>query len=68
MKLKEYLKELNQLVKDNPKYLDMTVVYCSNEQESIFDEVINFTSHGYYENHTCRFDEMFPPDNAICIN
>jgi hypothetical protein len=41
MKLREYLKALNTLVKDNPEALDMVVVTSSDDEGNSF-HLVNF--------------------------
>lgn len=76
MKLKEYLNNLNKLVKNNPELLDYTVVYSKDDEGNGFNEI-------YYDATIGKFDEdeflelgydmeeyiIEEKDcNAICIN
>lgn len=75
MKLKEFLENLNNLVKEDPKSLDLEVIYSIDDEGNAFRSV-------YFEPTKGRFDsdEFLSGDqleerdrdeseiNAICIN
>ena len=46
MKLKEFLENLNKLVKDHPKYLELDVITSKDAEGNGFEEV-------YYEPCVC---------------
>ncbi|MES2287663.1 MAG: hypothetical protein V4547_18350 [Bacteroidota bacterium] len=76
MKLREYIEEMNNFVRDNPECLDMIVVYGKDEEGNGFDEVSNTPTKGIFTDD----DEFTPEDNieddgldvddinAVCIN
>ena len=73
MKLKQYLKELNKLIKDNPEALNMEVVYSIDDEGNGFQKVEfapglgNF--EGRYKGEFTTKDELRDEKiNAICIN
>ena len=40
MKLKEYLLYLNTMIKENPKCLDMTIIYATDEEGNEFKPIV----------------------------
>lgn len=74
MKLKEYLENLQELVKTNPETLEMDVVYSKDAEGNGFDKIYDGPSIGVYHDR-----EFIPLDSedyeykkteirAICIN
>lgn len=82
MKLREYLNNLIDLVKDHPEYLQLEVVYATDDVETFYNKVANVTPEiGIFdeENETFEYyDETIPLSertvesveacNAISIN
>ena len=69
IKLKEYIANLNKLVKENPEALTMDVVYSIDDEGNGFQK-INYTPQiGEYEgDYNGDFDEEGKNKNAVCIN
>lgn len=75
MKLKEYLENINELVKADPNILDYTVVFSSDDEGNSYNEVHYEPSLGIYEDDEwvgVEYDSYENYDekdiNAICIN
>lgn len=76
MKLKEYLDNLNKMVKDNPELLEMNVIYSRDDEGNGFQEVyftptLGIFKDGEFYSNEADFEEygLKPDDkNAICIN
>ena len=78
MKLKNYLANLNQMVKDNPELLELDVVYSKDDEGNAFHEVHYSPTLGKHEDwdfleynpkaedpeDSCEEEEI----NSICIN
>ena len=60
MKLKDYLKQLNQLAKDEPKSLELEVVAASDDEGNAFNAV-------YYSPCVVE-DEDNPKGEVVCLN
>lgn len=67
MKLKDYLEYMNEMVKNNPKILDLDVVF-TNEGDTYGNFVHYKPSIGFFDNF--YFDETNNIDraNAVCVN
>lgn len=73
MKLKDWLKSLNEQVTENPEILEYDVVYSSDDEGNNFDFVhYNPTVGEFKEEEFGRGYYAFNSDsvnkNAICIN
>jgi hypothetical protein len=78
MKLKEFLENLNKLVKDHPKYLELDVITSKDAEGNGFEEVYYEPSVGvfdddeYVPSNSEDFEEEYEYTdkdiNAICIN
>lgn len=76
MTLYEYVYRLNMILKKNPEYENLTVVYAADEEGNRFSEVNHTPTLGNYDDEreiTEEFiDENYLEDdekiNAICIN
>lgn len=66
MKLKEYMKNLNALVKARPDAKDMEVVTSSDDEGNSFHPVVYAPTIGYYEGR--EFDDRGSDENAVCVN
>ena len=79
MKLKQYLENLNDLVKEDPTALNMEVVAAIDDEGNGYNAIHYSPSLGVYNDEDrefssdkedweeCNEDEEFKP-NAICIN
>ena len=69
MKLKDYKKQLDDLVKENPEILELDIVHSSDDEGNSF-QLANFgPCMGNFEGD--QFDahaEIKSNTNAICIN
>ncbi len=72
MKLKEYLAQMKQVIKDNPGALEWEVIYSSDSEGNNFEPVYYSPSVGHYspDDGGLITDENYPgkPRNCICIN
>jgi len=74
MKLKEYIKVLQKIVKENPKAKDYTMVYATDEEGNGFKEVCFEPSVGGMidnEEYYCSGDSELPEgfiENSVCVN
>lgn len=68
MKLKDYLKHLQELVEEHPEMLEYDVVYSSDDEGNDFKEVIYLPSTGTFKDGEWRHKEADVKPNAICIN
>lgn len=64
MKLKEYLKYLNDIVK---KYPNLDVIYSSDDEGNSFSKVYYIPAVGYYDKHG-EFHVDSEKNNAVCLN
>lgn len=65
MKFEEYVKELNELLAENPDYADLMVVTSKDDEGNGFDPVYYGPQAGEFEDG--EFDEK-GDINAICLN
>ena len=71
MKLKDFLKNINELVKQNKELLELEVVYSVDDEGNEFQKVVFSPSIGTYEDGEFM---VFEEDshkgdlNVICIN
>lgn len=71
MKLKEYLEEINKLIKENPHILEYELVCSSDDEGNDFNPVYYGPTIGTYDEHKWgyeRFTADNPVTNAICLN
>mgnify|MGYP001768904570 CR=1 FL=1 len=78
MKLREYMMALNELVKKNPSFLDLDIIYSRDDEGNGYQEICFSPVPGRYEDgefESCDYDEDdneidIPDDeiNAICMN
>ena len=79
MKLQEYIDNLQELIKENPKLKDATVVYSRDDEGNGFYEVGFTPSAGYFEyggsfitpedKEAWEYYELTDDDlNSVCIN
>jgi hypothetical protein len=78
MKLKEYLENLNNFVKENPDALDLEVIYSSDDEGNDF-QAVHYTPQmgifeGGYRGEFISSEQLEDWDrskeeiNAVCIN
>lgn len=75
MTLKEYLDNLNKLVKENPETLDMQVITSKDDEGNGFSLVYYPPSKGIYKNgefislEPCEsYKRYSSKPNAVCVN
>ena len=70
MKLKEYLEKINHHINQNPKILDLEVVYSTDEEGNGYRKVVYESCIIHFENLNTHY--LQASDNnenpAICIN
>ena len=66
MKLKKYLTELNELVKERPEILEFEVVYGRDDEGNEFSPVVFYPTLGRYENKEFKSTDL--NSNSICLN
>jgi len=66
MKLKEYITNLNALVKENPEVLEMEAISSSDDEGNSFGPVVYGPTKGLFEDGS--FDDSGAEPNAVCIN
>ena len=69
MKLKDYIKQLNEIAK---KYPNLTVITSSDDEGNSFHEVVYSPAVGRFTGR-CEFepfdgDAASPKPNAVCLN
>lgn len=67
MKLKEFAKNINELLKDRPETADFEVVSSRDDEGNGFNLVHYSPSVGNYDNEEREFKEE-KKLNAVCIN
>ncbi len=71
MKLEEYLKELNKLVKENPELLEAEVITSIDDEGNGFNRVFYTANPGFFEDGEFigeSNEEKPPVINAVCLN
>lgn len=73
MKLKQYVKHLNELLESNPEYAELSVVYATDGEGNYFHPVNNLATPAYSEEPDSyyldvMFDEYDDEPNLIVIN
>jgi hypothetical protein len=70
IKLKEYIANLNKLVKEHPEALTMDVVYSIDDEGNGFKKINYAPQLGEYQgdNHPGDFDGEGENKNSVCIN
>jgi len=73
MKFGEYVKSLNEFLKDYPECSDMKTVYAGDDEGNSYEDVLWFPSRGHldddddggwYQDEDLEGKEI----NAVCIN
>lgn len=82
MKLREYIQNLNEFASKHPDYMDLDVIYASDEEGNNYDRLYNeptpmfkhndenddyYSEYYVEEEFQEEFDGDFKP-NVICIN
>lgn len=67
MKLKEYLDNLNALVKERPESLDFDVVTSSDDEGNGYNLVYYTPQVGNYDSEEKHFVQEITT-NAVCVN
>ena len=70
MKLREFLANLNNLVKESPDILDLDVVTAIDDESNGFKPVVYKPSIGRFDGHDgfANDKEAAKEPNAICLN
>jgi len=70
MILKDFIKNLNEFVEENPETLDMQVITSIDSEGNGFEYVHYTPSKGLFENHEFiqKDEENDLNCNAVCIN
>lgn len=72
MKLKDYMKGLNDFLIEHPESAEFTVVTSSDDEGNSYNEVYFSPSIGQYEDREFQTEEYDPEEeitlNAICVN
>ena len=67
MTLNQYIKELQELVLQNPEHGDLEVVYSRDDEGNGFNKVHFGPSKGKFDEDDKDFDQEGEP-NAVCVN
>lgn len=69
MKLKEYLKALKKLAKENPQTLEFDVIYSSDDEGNDFQKTVYTPTIGKYseEERTYETNDLSEA-NSVCLN
>jgi len=70
MKLKDYIKGLQELIKDNPASKEYEVVYACDDEGNAYCQVHFLPSIGEWNEESQSFHVTRTPEdyNAICLN
>jgi hypothetical protein len=68
MKLKEFIKRLNKLIKDHPEVNDYTVVTAKDEEGNGFNEVLYSPTIGTFNKEDGNYDTEGENKNSVCLN
>ena len=76
MKLKEFLENLNEFIKENPESLGYDVVTSKDDEGNGYNEVYYAPSIGFFEDREFKSTDWDEDDNeikleeynAVCIN
>lgn len=74
MKLREYIEQLQQFIKDNPGSENLTVIYSVDDEGNYFHKVHYPPTLGIYEDGECfishnkNLKNRTKEINAVCIN
>lgn len=68
MKLKNFLENLNEFVKQNPKVLELDVVTSSDDEGNSYNLVHYSPSIGIYKDREFEITEDLDEADSVCIN
>ena len=68
MKLGEYIKNLNEFIKENPKASDMEAITSIDDEGNGFKRIYYTPSLGNYRENDEEFNSKIEPFNAVCVN
>ena len=68
MTLKEYIEELNKLVKQNPKILELPVIYSADDEGNHYQMVHYTPTLGTFDDFDGEWEAETVNPNAVCIN
>jgi hypothetical protein len=74
MKLKKFIEQLQEFVKENPETVEMEVIYSHDDEGNCFQPVYFGPSKGYFEDNSfltedsCDEEDEYPGTNSVCIN
>ena len=70
MKLKDYLEELNKIVKEKPESLEWKVVYAKDDEGNGYQTVSYLPSYGSFdgEDFYDRYVEEALGEKVVCLN
>ena len=75
MKLKQYLEQINNLIKENPNALEMEVITSKDDEGNGFNPVYYTPSKGIFEDREFISYEQYEDwereeseTNAVCVN
>lgn len=66
MNLNQYIKELQRLIKNNPKLGAAMVVAAADDEGNSFSPVLYAPTAGFYSDR--EFDTVGGDINAVCVN
>lgn len=66
MKLKEFMNNLQEMIKENPEILEFDVIYSSDDDGNGYGKLYTTPMVGLYEDGEFTTDDE--EQNAICIN
>ena len=66
MKFKEFLEKANKLAEENPKSLDMEVVYSKDDEGNGYGNVHYDITMGNFDGDSFGLD--YDDSNSVCIN
>ena len=74
MKLKKYIKKLNELIEKHPEALECKVIYSKDDEGNVFQEVGFSPSVGFYDDSGAEYIQLEEVGgyvgeiDAVCIN
>ncbi len=71
MTLEQYIKNLQQIVRDNPEAKKLDTIYASDSEGNCYEEVFFHPTLGHLEGDVFRDEQNLQQGqeiNAICIN
>lgn len=72
MKLKDYIKNLNDIISNNPETAEYDVIYSIDSEGNEFHNIYYSPTVGYYDDGEFVPEEQFEDDgfvvNSVCVN